>query len=251
MPLLNFNAEQVRPWEAGSGVRFPLADYPFTITAVEQKMVKGSQTSGLLEVEITVMAGEFKGQKQKTNFNIYNESPRAQEIGFAQLSALCHSIGRLHIQDTSQLIGGNGIATIGPQEGSDKYSEVKMWKDINSRQNGKGDPIIGPAPVFAAQLAAAPVAAASASPWATATPAPAQSASAAPWGATAQNPPQAQPTPFPGSAAPPVAASATTPAAAAQASTASAAPPWATPASQPPAPFDGGQSSGAPPWATK
>jgi hypothetical protein len=143
MASLEFDATQVAVWTQGA-FNFPLGDYPFAITAAEVKAVKNKPNSGLLELILTITDGQYAGMTHKTNFNLYNENETSRRIAQQQFSSLCHVIGRLHIQDTQQLIGGRGIVTLGPQDGSDKYCEVKTWKDSQSRVNGTGDPVPPP-----------------------------------------------------------------------------------------------------------
>jgi hypothetical protein len=210
---LQFDATNIQPFEQG-GVCFPLNDYPFEIVKAELEPVKGKPNCGMLVVDLKVMDGQYKGMVQKDRFNLYNDNPKAVEIAQRQLSSLCHSIKRLQIQDTTHLIGGRGIATIGPQDDNDKYSEVKAYKDVEGRVNGKGEPMPAPTPVDA----------------------PAQ-AQQAPW--------SAQGTQAPAQATQPPANAAWGSAAPAPAS-GSAAPPWATTGISAPAPAASGNK---PPWA--
>lgn len=252
MPALQFNASEVAPWTQGA-FNFPLGDYPFAITAAEVKAVKNKPNSGLLELTLTVTDGPYRGQTHITRFNLFNENETSRRIAHQQLSSVCHVIGRLHIQDTQQLIGGRGIVTIGPQDGSDKYCEVKQWKDMQSRVNGSGEPVPPPQ--------AAPATSAEAAPWSGAAPAATQPpapfpppaayvapatqpppAAAAPWAASAP----ASPTPAPAPASPwatqPPAPNPASPApfAGASGTTGSA---TAAPATAP------ASAAGVPPWA--
>lgn len=150
---LNFDALAVAPSTGGSTTFFPLGDYPFQITKVEPKQVKDKNT-GLLEVTLTVTDGPYKGATQIDRFNLWSDSEKAKEIAFSQLSSLCRVTGRIRLTKDSDLVGGVGIATIGPQiingVPSDKYSDVRQYKDVQGRVNGQGEPVAAPQPVAAA-----------------------------------------------------------------------------------------------------
>ena len=47
--------------------------------------------------------GQYKNRVLFGNLNIVNANPEAEKIGQRQLSGLCHAVGVLQLQDTSQL----------------------------------------------------------------------------------------------------------------------------------------------------
>jgi hypothetical protein len=124
---LNFNAFDYDPSQ-GAAICFPLGDYKVEITAAEGKGVKDNPTAGYLELSLTVVEGDFRGMVQKDRLNIFHTNEVAKRIGHSQLSAYCFAINRPYVQNTEDLIGGRCICTLGPQDGSDKYSEVKAVK---------------------------------------------------------------------------------------------------------------------------
>lgn len=195
-----FDATTVAP-DQGAGICFPLGDYPVEITKAEPVPTKNNPNVNMLVLTLTCLDGPMKGQNQLYRFNIAHENETTRRIAYSQLSAICHVIGRLQIQDTNQLVGGRFIATIGPQDSDPKYSEVKKVKDMQGNEPGRS---AAPSTPPAQPPASAPFPSATAAP---ATPA------AAPWGAPATSPTV--------EAAPPWA---TPPAGA----TAAAPPPWAS-----------------------
>lgn len=124
---IQFNAYDYDPSQ-GSAICFPLADYKIEITGAEPKVVKDNPSAGYLELALTIGEGDCRGMVQKDRLNIFHTSEIAKQIAHRQLAAYCFAIGRPFVQNTEDLIGGRCICTIGPQEGSDKYSEVKVVK---------------------------------------------------------------------------------------------------------------------------
>ncbi len=132
---LNFDATQHDPSQSVS-VCLPLADYPFTIVSADVESVKDKQNEGLLKVGLRIDDGPYRGAVQIDRFNIYNSNPQAVQIAYKELSALCHVTNRLRLATEKDLIGGQGLATIGPQTNNDKYSEVKQYKYTNGALPG-------------------------------------------------------------------------------------------------------------------
>lgn len=132
---INFDATQHDPSQNVS-VCLPLGDYPFTVVSAEVEQVKDKPNEGLLKVGLRIENGPYRGVIQLDRFNIYNSNPQAVQIAYKELSALCHVINRLRLGTEQDLVGGQGLATIGPQANNDKYSEVKQYKYINGALPG-------------------------------------------------------------------------------------------------------------------
>lgn len=124
---LNFNGFDYDPAQGGS-ICFPLGDYRLTITKAEPMQVKDNPGAGYLAITLTVVDGDLKGMTQVDRLNIFNPSEVAKRIALQQLAAYAFAIGRPQLATTEQMIGGNLIATIGPQADNPKYSEVKTIK---------------------------------------------------------------------------------------------------------------------------
>jgi hypothetical protein len=172
---LNFDATTVKPSTGGTSTFFPHNDYPVRITGVESTPVKDNPEKGFLAITSTVTHGEYAGASIVHRLNIFGaHSAKAIEIGYSELSAYMHSIGYLRLGNSDELIGKELVLEIGPQQGSDKYSEVKRIKNMNLQVAGMGAP--APAVVIAAQAAAPAAANTDAAPWASAVPAAAPAA---------------------------------------------------------------------------
>jgi len=245
MAQLNFDASQVAPSEALEAI--PAGWYNAQMTASAMKPTADG-TGAYLQAEFTVLSGDYAGRKLFDRFNLQNKNPVAVEIGYKTLSAICHAVGVLQVQDSQQLHGRPlqlkvSLRAAGPGSDGKHYeasNEVKGYKGMD----GAGVPMAGapaggapswapqaPAQQAAPQYAPPPVAAPQ--PWAP----PAQPAAAAP---------QAPQAPAPQQWAPPAQQAAPAPLQAAPT------PPWqGQPAAQAPAvgqPIAQGNAP-VPPWA--
>jgi hypothetical protein len=253
MAQLNFDASQVAPSEALEAI--PAGWYNAQMTASEMKPTSDG-TGAYLQAEFTVLSGDYAGRKLFDRINLQNKNPVAVEIGYKTLSAICHAVGVIQVQDSQQLHGRPlqlkvSLRAAGPGADGKHYeasNEVKGYKGMD----GAGVPMAGApaggapswAPQAPAQQAApqyAPPAAPAPQQWAP----PAQPAAAAPqqWQQPALQAPQA---PAPQQWAPPAQQAAPAPQQAAPT------PPWqGQPAAQAPAVGQPIAQSNAPvpPWA--
>jgi hypothetical protein len=253
MAQLNFDASQVAPSEALEAI--PAGWYNAQMTASGMKPTSDG-TGAYLQAEFTVLSGDYAGRKLFDRINLQNKNPVAVEIGYKTLSAICHAVGVIQVQDSQQLHGRPlqlkvSLRAAGPGADGKHYeasNEVKGYKAVD----GAGVPMAGApaggapswAPQAPAQQAApqyAPPPAAAPQQWAP----PAQPAAAAPqqWQQPAPQAPQA---PAPQQWAPPAQQAAPAPQQAAPT------PPWqGQPAAQAPAVGQPVAQSNAPvpPWA--
>ena len=253
MAQLNFDASQVAPSEALEAI--PAGWYTAQMTASEMKPTSDG-TGAYLQAEFTVLSGDYAGRKLFDRINLQNKNPVAVEIGYKTLSAICHAVGVIQVQDSQQLHGRPlqlkvSLRAAGPGADGKHYeasNEVKGYKGMD----GAGVPMAGApaggapswAPQAPAQQAApqyAPPSAPAPQQWAP----PAQPAAAAPqqWQQPAPQAPQA---PAPQQWAPPAQQAAPAPQQAAPT------PPWqGQPAAQAPAVGQPVAQSNAPvpPWA--
>jgi hypothetical protein len=101
MGQFNFDARSVEPDQGRVGA-LPAAWYPVMADETEIKPTSGGD-GAFLNVRYTVLDGPYKGSKCWHKFNTKNNSEKAVEIGFKQLSAFMHAINVLQIQATEQL----------------------------------------------------------------------------------------------------------------------------------------------------
>lgn len=214
MAQLNFDASQVAPSEALEAI--PAGWYNAQMTASEMKPTADG-TGAYLQAEFTVLSGDYAGRKLFDRINLQNKNPVAVEIGYKTLSAICHAVGVIQVQDSQQLHGRPlqlkvSLRAAGPGADGKYYeasNEVKGYKAADAGAPVAGAPA-GGAPAWANQQAPAapqqpqyapPVQqqAPAAQPWQQPAqqPAPVQQAAPQPWAPPAQQAPApaAAPTP--------------------------------------------------------
>ena len=252
--ILNFDATTVAP-DTGGGDPVPAGWYNVMIDESEMKPTKTE--GGLrLSLRFTILDGQYANRKVFTGLNLKNANPVAQEIAYKQLSAICHAVGVMQVQDSQQLHGRPLKIKVKVRAASGDYeasNDITSYKNINEQVDG---PVGGAAP-GGAPWAQQPAAAPQAAPWAPqAAPAPVAPAQqfapqqpapapAAPaWQPPAAQQPWAQQPAQPAPVQQPVAQPAPQPQAAPQAAPqpAGAVPPWMQQAAAPAA-------GATPPWA--
>lgn len=155
-----FDATTVKPQE--SFTPLPAGTYIAQITDSAIKPTKsGSGTS--LNLTWTILDGQYANRKVFDRINVQNLNPEAEQIGQRQLSAVCHAVGVLKLQDSNQLHGRPIQITV-------KIRKDEQWGDSNEVKGYQ--PIAGGyntqasgAP-FSTQQPAAAAPAASVPPWA-------------------------------------------------------------------------------------
>ena len=102
MAQLNFDASQVAPSEVLEAI--PAGWYNAQMTASEMKPTPDG-TGTYLQAEFTVLSGDYAGRKLFDRINLQNKNPVAVEISYKTLSAICHAVGVIQVQDSQQLHG--------------------------------------------------------------------------------------------------------------------------------------------------
>ncbi len=102
MVALNFDANTVEPSEAFEAL--PAGWYQTIISNSEMKPTSRKDGS-YLQLEMTIIEGQFAGRKLFDRLNIHNSNQVAQEIAYKTLSAICHAVGVMQLQDSAQLHG--------------------------------------------------------------------------------------------------------------------------------------------------
>lgn len=180
MAQLSFNARNVAP-DLG---RDPVPAGVYVAQVIESDVVATKTAGGqMLKLTHEIIDGPCKGRRIWSNINVQNSSAEAERIGQAQLSALCHAVGVLDLQDSSMLHMiplrvRVSIRAAGPDKQGvprDAQNEVKGYEAIPrggvpQQQPAPGTPAARPPvqqpaqqPVQASPAAARP---AGAAPWA-------------------------------------------------------------------------------------
>ena len=97
---LNFDATQVPPQQEFD--LLPAGKYLAQIIDSEVVPTKAG-TGQILKLTFEVLEGDFANRRLWARLNITNENAQAQQIGLAQLSALCHAVGVTKLTDSLEL----------------------------------------------------------------------------------------------------------------------------------------------------
>lgn len=80
----------------------PPGRYVAQIVASEMRATKDGQGQ-YLWLELDVLEGEYVGRKLFDRLNLVNNNPTTVEIAQRTLSAICHAVGKLQVQDSEEL----------------------------------------------------------------------------------------------------------------------------------------------------
>lgn len=123
--FLNFDAEGVdpaKPFEV-----LPPDRYHVYISGTEMKPTKAN-TGEYLEVEYTVVDGDYEGRKLWSRHNIVNPSEKAQQIARQELSAICHAVGVLKVEDSAELHDRPLLIEVGIEKNRQNDTDVNRVK---------------------------------------------------------------------------------------------------------------------------
>lgn len=98
--ITGFNANEVNPDVGFDPV--PAEKYKAAITASDMKPTKNKNGS-YLELEFTILEGDYKDRKVWARLNLSNPSEKAVQIARAQLSAICRAVDVMVPQDSVEL----------------------------------------------------------------------------------------------------------------------------------------------------
>ena len=99
---LNFNATAVEPAKPFQAIE--PGWYDAKIDESEMKPTKDG-SGAYLKLRFSIIGGKHNNQKVFQNLNLKNANPTAVEIAQKQLSAICHSVNVLQLQNSAQLHG--------------------------------------------------------------------------------------------------------------------------------------------------
>ena len=166
MAAINFDATTVEP--NASFDPLPAGWYNANITNSEMKPTKDG-SGAYIQLELTILDGEYANRKVFDLLNVQNNSKVAQEIAYATLSSICHATGVIQVQDTSQLHGIPMEVKLSVRAATENYEASNAVKGYRASSQGAGG--MSQAPQMGA---------------------PAQQPPAQNWNAPQQTPPQAQ-----------------------------------------------------------
>jgi hypothetical protein len=129
-----FDANEVQPQQAFDVL--PPGDYKVQI--VQSDMVQNKAGTGqYLWLEMDIVDGEYQGRKVWDRLNLVNPNQQAQDIAQRQLSAICHAIGQLSVQDSEELHFKTFVAQVKVkprQDTGENTNEVKGYKPADEQR---------------------------------------------------------------------------------------------------------------------
>jgi len=143
-----FDATKVDPQTEFKPI--PAGKYLAAIDASEMKKTKDGDGT-YLKLTFKILAGECKGRQVFCNLNLQNRSQQAVEIAKGQLSAICHAVDVLKLQDSQQLHGKPieiRVTCTDPDAQGRIFNEIKGFsKDPRSNKATAPQQEPAPAPV--------------------------------------------------------------------------------------------------------
>lgn len=95
-----FDATQVEP----QGDFTPIPPGEYKVQIISSEMVETSAKNGhMLKLELEIVEGDQAGRKLFDRLNLDNPNAQAVEIAQRTLSAICHAVGKLSVQDSEEL----------------------------------------------------------------------------------------------------------------------------------------------------
>lgn len=125
-----FDATQVEP--QGEYTPIPAGEYKVQIITSEMQE-NGQKTGSFLKLELEIMEGEQAGRKIFDRLNLDNPNATAVEIAQRTLSAICHAVGVLSVQDSEELHFKPMIAVVVVTPPKGEYgagNNIKTYKQI-------------------------------------------------------------------------------------------------------------------------
>jgi hypothetical protein len=135
--LGDFNATEVKPNRGFDPL--PAGRYLATVTASEKKPTKDG-TGSYLNLEFTVLEGEFKGRKVWDRLCLNHPNPQAVKIALSNLSALCHAVGVLKPGDSVALHNIPFVLTLGVKKRTDTGDLTNDVRAYSKREAAAGPP---------------------------------------------------------------------------------------------------------------
>ena len=135
--LNGFNANEVKPTTTFDPL--PAGKYLATITASEMKATKKGDGT-YLEVELTVLEGEYKDRKVWDRLCLNHPNSQAVKIACGNLSAICHAVGVLQPKDSVELHNLPMVVTVKVRKREDTGELTNEVKGYAKKEAAAGQP---------------------------------------------------------------------------------------------------------------
>ena len=162
MAHFNFDASTVAP-QASTGP-VPAGTYLAQIIESDVAPLKSGKGTGL-KLTFEIIDGQQKGRRIWENLNIQHENEETQRIAQSQLSALCHAVNVIKLQDTAALHHKPVHVRVVVREAQGQYQASNNIKGYESAGGVRQAPAFV-AQAEEAQASLAPAAASKAPAWA-------------------------------------------------------------------------------------
>lgn len=135
MNLQGFNAQEVEPQSSFDPI--PAGEYTAMITDSEMKPTKNG-AGEYLQLVFDICDGEHEGRKVFARLNLNNPNQTAVEIAQRELSAICHAVGVLTPNDSSDLHDKPMTIKVKIRQspGYDPQNEISAYKALGGSSGG-------------------------------------------------------------------------------------------------------------------
>lgn len=122
-----FDATHIDPSSSYDAI--PAGDYEAIVTDSALKSTKDG-SGQYLELTIEIQSGQHQGRRLWDRLNLQNRNQKAVEIAQRQLSALCHSINVLQVQNPQQLHNRPFVMKVAAKNDPERgmVNEIKGYK---------------------------------------------------------------------------------------------------------------------------
>lgn len=154
MANFSFDASAVAP-QITNGV-LPAGTYLAHVTESDIRPLASGNGEGL-KLTLEIIDGQYKGRRVWDNMNIQHTSETTQRIAQAQLSALCHAVNVIKLEDTSALHYKPVRIKVTVREAQGNYQESNNIKGYESASGAMPSPTpVADAPAAAPATSKAP-----------------------------------------------------------------------------------------------
>jgi hypothetical protein len=155
--MVSFSNYDLQNVKANDFEVIPPGDYPAIITECEEKPTKNNDGKRL-NLKIQILDGKFQNRILFDGLNTENKSAIAQQIGRAQLKAICIAINNLNPKDSSEILNKPLMVTvkIGKDQDGNPRNEIKGYKARLTAAKPKAPNLVEEAFNSAETVAAAP-----------------------------------------------------------------------------------------------
>lgn len=99
----------------------PKGEYTIKCTDAETKTTRSG--GEMIAATFEVVGGEYDGRKVWNNYNIHNDSEKAQKIGREQVASWARACGKPNASSFDELLERKFIASIDIEKGKDGYAD--------------------------------------------------------------------------------------------------------------------------------